>query len=642
MKKIFYILLLFLAPVFSGLTQTTFPEIGKIDIAELRLNSCSFEADAQAMKLFDLQETEYEPNAFGDRIKTTKRVRIKIFSEKGYPFATIKIPYYSKRKNTKVTQLSGAVYNLDQNGNIQTQKLEEADFFTGKIMDRVGMINFTFPGLKPGSVIEYSYTLVEKQRLTIDNWLIQSELPSAFTSLQIIVPAFSSIKAVIFGTDSVSQKTEKFRQGIDKNRLIYYKENIVSFKAEPFMSSPKDYLLRMGFQFYPNGNGIAEGFSTASIWKMAGNMLLRSPGFNEQLTKVIPGTEKLVDTAIAMQYIPDRIRYVFRAVQKRFSEKTGQAIDAEDMNDAWKSRSGTSAEINMILLNLLRRADIKCHPVLVSTRNNGKVNTEFPNFGQFNGLNVLITDKGINYLLDASIKYQAYDAPPFNILNRQAFLLADNIQWIMVSDERPLLKQDTDVFGIVNEKGILEGSASIRYYDYAKSLALDSTLDEDNETRFYDKSTPGLKILTDKMENADSDEPLVHRLEFDYEPQVSGDFIFINPQLLSARKKNPFLRDKRKTDIDFGSNQEYRLNFQLEIPASLQVEHLPQNLVLRSSDSSLIFTSFVSANGANISYSQVLEIKKSIFRYDEYGSLFEFYKRIYTLMSEEIVLKKKK
>ena len=50
-----------------------------------------------------------------------------------------------------------------------------------------------------------------------------------------------------------------------------------------------------------------------------------------KLIKLIPGTEKLVDSAIAMLYLPDRIRYIYRAVQKRFSEKTGQAVVAEDL-----------------------------------------------------------------------------------------------------------------------------------------------------------------------------------------------------------------------------------------------------------------------------------------------------------------------
>ena len=109
--------------------QRKLPDFGQADTTELSLKSCHFEPDANAMKLFDVQETEYEPSPFGGKIKTQKRVRIKIFNEKGFSKATISIPYYSNRKNTKIETLRGVIFNADLFGKITMQKLEEADFF---------------------------------------------------------------------------------------------------------------------------------------------------------------------------------------------------------------------------------------------------------------------------------------------------------------------------------------------------------------------------------------------------------------------------------------------------------------------------------------------------------------------------------
>ena len=64
---------------------------------ELQMNSCSFEPGAAAMKLFDKQEIEFEFMTYGARMKTERRIRIKIFNEKGYPQASIKIPYLNKK-----------------------------------------------------------------------------------------------------------------------------------------------------------------------------------------------------------------------------------------------------------------------------------------------------------------------------------------------------------------------------------------------------------------------------------------------------------------------------------------------------------------------------------------------------------------
>src|SRR5688500_14807047 len=89
--------------------QEPTPAINAITIDELKLKSCSFEPDANAMKLLDVQSVEYEPSAFGGRIVTNKTVRIKIFNEKGYRDATILIPYFSNKKNTKIETMKAAV-----------------------------------------------------------------------------------------------------------------------------------------------------------------------------------------------------------------------------------------------------------------------------------------------------------------------------------------------------------------------------------------------------------------------------------------------------------------------------------------------------------------------------------------------------
>ena len=512
-------------------------------------------------------------------------------------------------------------------------------------MEKIGLIRFTFPNLKPGSIIEYDYTITEKNRLYFDPWIIQSDIPTAYTSASVTFPIFSGIKETVFGNDTVEKKTEQLTKGLDKEKKIYYKENIQSFQPEPHMSSYKDNLLRMGFLFFPQSGDLASNFSNASLWKLPANMLLKSFFFNLQLKKVIPGTEKIIDTASTFIYIPDRIRYLFNTVKRRFSGKNDQSGAPEEIGNNWKTRSATSAQINLILMNFLNRSNIKCHPLLVSTRENGKIKIDFPNFGQFNGMDVLAVDKGIYYILDASSRYQSYDTPPLNILNREAFLLdPDNIHWIKITDDRPFLKQTTDIFAMLTADGKIEGSASIKYHDYAKSLALDSTIeDNDNkDNRFFDKKSQGLKILTNKQENADTEEPLVQSIEFDYNPLQSGDFYFINTQLLSTKKLNPFTQNKRNTDIDFVCNQEFRLTMQLEIPETLEVNHLPQNMVLRSPDSSFAFTRIVSVDHSTISYSHILEIKKAIFDKEQYAGLYDFFSRVDALMAEEIILKKKK
>ena len=411
------------------------------------------------------------------------------------------------------------------------------------------------------------------------------------------------------------------------------------------MSSYSDNILRMGFIFFPEGNVLFEDLSAMSSWKLVANSIVKSPVFNDQLEKLIPGTEKFIDTALTYLRLDDRIKYLYRVVKKRIPNTEIQGAFPEDAADTWKKRSGSSAEINMLLANLLKRSHITCHPVLVSTRENGKINTDMPNFGQFNGMDILVIADGQTYLLDASLKFQSYNTPPANILNRQAFLLdPDNIRWVMISDNSPLLKQSTDIFATLKNDGKIEGGATITYYDYAKSIFLDTstTAMEKEEGKFFDKRIPGLKILSDKLDDPDNDGPLYQTIEFDYETQSSDNFYFINPQLFSTKKLNPFVKEKRNTDIDFGSNQEMRLSMQLDIPSSFLVETLPKSIVIRSPDTSFIYTRMISVSQSKISFLQVFEIKKPVFTKNEYAGLIDFFEQVRKVMAEEIILKKTK
>lgn len=618
-----------------------------VTIADLELKSCPFEPEANAMKLLDIQETEFDMLSYRFQ-RATRKVRIKIFNEKGFKQANISIPYFSKRGMAKIKDLTGAIYNLGEDGGINVQRLDKDDFFKEKAADYVGTVSFTFPGLKAGSIVEYSYTTVENNLVYFLPWIIQDDIPVAFTSKIFNAPAETKIFERAYGVDSI-QKERVLLKNDRYQRVTYSRENIPSFKTEPFMSSVADHMIRVSFHVLPWG-GTYQGTrgSSDAVWSSAGRSLLWSSLYRDQVQKLIPGTEKIIDSAKAMPIKEDRVRYIYNRVKNNIPEKVEQTTSADDLKSAWENKNGTSAEINLILLNLLEQSGVQCVPLLVSTRSHGKVNKDFPSLGQLNGIDVLAIDSTKFYLLDASLKYQSYQNPPLNILNREAYMLStDSMQWVMVTDDRPLLKMSTIILSDLTTEGKIEGSGTVQYYDYAKAYKLDTTLNaekaKDDDDKFIDKRELDVKILSVKKENTETpDEPLTETIEFIYEPQKNDDFIFINPQVLNDKIKNPFLAEKRNTDIDLGCNQLQMLNFQLHFPPEFAVEHLPKSVKVRAPDSSFLFVITYSSDAENLYITQHFESKRAIFYKEEYPGLQDFFKRMYALMSEEIILKKKK
>lgn len=626
----------------TSIAQRTVPDFGKITAEDLRLASCPFEPDAAAMKLFDIEETEFDFSGYDSKLKTERRTRLKIFNEKGYKYASIKIPYFSKRGVSKIKDLKGVVYNLDAAGKIVTQKLEKKDFFRSKSENNVSEIDFTFPNLKPGSVVEFTYTSIQRNILQIDPWTLQDEIPTAYSSISITIPEDSRIKEKIYGEDTVQQIARQVEHG--KTEKIYFKENIRSFQYEPFMSSYKDNLIRIVFILIPQSNDFIDRLtSPETMWKFAGSRLLNARYFGGQIDKIIPGTEGLVDSAKKILSVPERIKFIYDSVKKRVPDKIEQTMEVDDLIEAWNNRDGTSSEINLILLNLLQKVNVPSCAMLISTRTHGKINTNFPSTAQFNGVDVLAVDSNDVYALDASLKWQSFKNPPFNVLNRSGYLLLkDNMKWVTIEDSRPLVKQDILVSGILQDNGAIDGKITAKYFDYAKTIVLDSTDEEENKDQFVRSKMGDLKILSKKqlVPQIDAD-PLQEDIEFSFAPQQTDKFYFINPDFFSSDKNNPFLSNSRNTDIDFGCNQKLALTLLISVPRSFEIESVPKNLTVRAPDSSFFFQRFTSVDTSGIFMSQTFEIKRSIFGKEEYAYVQEFFKRVYAMKAEEIILRKK-
>ncbi len=108
-------------------------------------------------------------------------------------------------------------------------------------------------------------------------------------------------------------------------------------------------------------------------------------------------------------------------------------------------------------------------------------------------------------------------------------------------------------------------------------------------------------------------------------------------------KKNPFLEEKRFSEIDFGQKRTVILNYVIDLPANKVVEGLGNNIQLVNSDKSLVFSKMVSY--VESTHQLVTRIKfeqnKSVYSVGEYSQLREFFKKMSNLLDEQFVIKSK-
>jgi hypothetical protein len=171
-----------------------------------------------------------------------------------------------------------------------------------------------------------------------------------------------------------------------------------------------------------------------------------------------------------MKTLQEKVDYVYREIKKRLRWDNEQTLFSGDIAEAWKKGIGSSAEINLCLFRLLSQAAVPCHPILISTRDNGKTDQLFPNLGQFNGVDVMVEDSGGVYILDATQKYQSFKTPPLNILNRQAFVVdtTGSSKWVSIIDDRALVRNTQFVQAKFTEEGNMKGKATSSFLTLAR------------------------------------------------------------------------------------------------------------------------------------------------------------------------------
>jgi len=630
----------------ASFCQENLTAFGKADLNELRMKECAFEKDAGAMKLLDYQETELTFTGYDLKISIDRRVRIKIFNKSGFDAANIIIPYIRRSRKSKITDISAYIYTLDTAGNIVTQKLEKNQIFREKSDDGISKVAFAFPNVSAGCVIEYRYTHNEKNSLHLEPWFLQDEIPTTVSTCRFIYPDEMKFDFRVISPDSIAQN-HQLRRGVMMRS--FHHTNIPSFRPEPLMSSVKDNLQRIEFAFIPRVGFFDFIINEQDRWKFYNLSLLMSPFFGRHFRAPISRTEAILDSVKKISTAAEKVHFIFQQVKDSLKWDETHSFYADNLEEVWLNKSANSAEINLSVLNLLRKAGINAYPILVSTRNNGRTDPDFITLGQFNSVDVLVADSAGFYVLDGTQKYISYKTPPYNILNRDVFLVdTAKSKWVTITDNRSLMRTSITIKAELGTSGELKGDAYISYYDYSKAIKLEEQNEkekekEEEDKEFIEKESAEIVIDSLVQENAEDElQPLVHKFGFSYKLSNTDDYYFLDPFFLSNFRRNPFNDTLRRTDIDLGSNQSYSLFLHLTIPDDYSIDELPQSLLIRANDSSMLFKRQIIRQDNELVFRHSFDIQRSVFDKEEYPGIREFFRKIYAVVSDQIVLKKKK
>jgi len=618
-----------------------FPSFGTATGDEINLKQCSFDKEANAVVLMHEAFSNYNDQA---HLITTHHVRIKILKEKGFSAADVSIPFYRKDDFENIYGVEGFTINVGNDGQLVNTKLEKKSIFTQKTNERIGEVVFAFPAIKVGSIIDYKYQSDMKNYGGLQDWEFQDRLP-------VMVSKYSLIMLPNIEFAYQINKTLDLPIAIDKESasggINFEMKNIPGLGDEPYMDARKDYMQRIIFQL----SNLSLGSNTSKYmtsWNEVTRELNASPDFGRQIDKSISGTEDFIKQVKLLPSPEDKMKAVFNYVRSNVVwNGLYTKYTMEGVKDAWQKKSGSSGDINLLLINLLKEASLEAYPMLVSERFHGKVNVDYPFIDQFNSVFAYVPINNKKYYLDATDKTIPAHVTPFNILNTTAFIVNRKAGGLTdITNDTVQYKEFISVNLELADNGTIGGEVSVQSRDYARIKKL-SDYKSDKELfikKYFIVDGTNFTAKDLQLSNIENDSmSLKQQCALSGSLNTSGDYTFLPLNLFAGFDYNPFLSNSRFSNINFGYKRTINLNVSVLLPASYTVDELPKSIRMVTPDKDITFIRQIELDKElnSIRCMILIEFKKSLYEAETYPMIKDVYQKMFEFLKEPVVLKKK-
>jgi len=635
--------IIFILFSFSAYSQDKLPKLGECTIDELQLKQCSFDTAASAMVIFDAGTVNFDETGY---IILERRVRYKIFNKAGFQHAEFAIPY--SKKMQQVTSIKGYTYNLE-NGEIKTSQLNNKQVYEGKIVNNIAEKKFAMPDIKEGSVFEVTYSLLSRTYTMLPSWEFQLDVPVQYSIYDATIHPLVSFAHYIRGNKPLddfkkaySNRRPYYINNIARNseNIIYIMRDIPAFVNEGFITSDNDYKVRLDFQLTSILNKYGSPEPILSTWPKLCEELNDYEGFGDYIKDAENFAKSLYKTTnLQTMSHMQKYEWIDRYIKDNYTydddESFTASITVKKLNE---TKRGNSAELNLLAIGMLRAAGIPVDPVMLSTRDHGKIQTAYPFLDAFNYVTGLATIDSNLYLIDVTEPMLNKGEIPTRCLNEAGFVVKKDIDdWIeFESTLKSDIRHEIEL-SLLPSLDSLKSEVKISSVGYdALKLRKEYKNDYTSLTERYlgDHKTEIDSVRCQNLKT--STEPFVlnftKKLEVE---QVDGKLI-INPCCGMVVSENPFKLPLRTYPIDFTYKFSKSFAVNIKIPEGYKALSVPENITINNKLARIVYV--VNNSGDALNITGVYQFKKDVYPSEEYQSVKELYNIIVTKFNEKIIL----
>lgn len=620
--KIIFTLFFLLLTIFSNAQNKEF-KLGKISQQEIAFNQVPFEKDADAVILseegkMDLIQSNY--------YLTVKR-RIKILTEKGVDQANIQLNYYSKNKQESITGIKGNTINIS-NGIEQVIPIDEKEIFDISLNELYSAKRFTFPNVKVGSIIEYTYVKGSEHNFSIDAWNFQHDIPTLSSKFRLINKAYSAYSIITIG-DALNEKYKNKSSSSE-----WSLNNIQSYNQLKYVYNPEDQSERIKLQA-DNYHTDGAKKTTLNAWQDLIQDInsqyenYRNPSAIREIAQKIPNGKDEVETLRnVIEYIDTNVKW------NRFYG----IIPSRSNRTLLKEKAGSTADMNLLLNEILTAKGFETSLVLFSSRHHGQILFSYPFVNQFNSVVTVVklNNGTANVILDASkLNKEQIEYGPLDVFNYHGVVIKKGEPSFVKLNQKLSYYESSIKYDFLNNGNlVLYRKDKFNGYFYDENAeeknVLNRFVTESLEMRLDEESSDKLIFETDSYVKSYKSKTKTPNAAF---------YTFINP-LREFLKQYTFEDTNRQRKIEF--NYPYLFNIQVKskIPAGYEVVIDENYKTHHKIELNLEYYQEAKIKDGQLIIAIQFLLPEGVYEAEKYNELKQFFEKVKTVSLKEILMKK--
>jgi transglutaminase-like putative cysteine protease len=628
---------------------------------ELKMTSDPKAPGADAV-YFEINEVANDPMHY-----QSTYARIKVLTEKGKELSTIELPYL--KGSTKITDIKGRTIHPD--GTIIPLTVKPEELMVAKTGEtQIEKKVFSLPSVEVGSILEYSYQIQYSDDVySSPEWEIQRpyfvhKAHYQFTPFKAFAPN---------GTpNTVTNMYLEDEHGRAVNSLIWWNRlpqnlkmqtsvngsysldvtDIPAIPDEDYMPPVESILYRVFF-YYKAANDPGQFWpADAKLWsKDVDKFAEPSKKIHDAVDGLIASTDSDLDKAKKLYDAVQALDNTDYSRKKSESEMKELKIKAaKHAEDTWAQKSGSSEDIAMLYLAMLRAAGLTAYAVKVVDRDQGLFDPSYLSLYQLDSTLVDLSTGGKQIPLDPGEKMCPFQTVSWK--HSDAGGLGQSAQGISFSITPMLQYKDNvtqrlgDVY--LDAQGGITGHINIIMTGQRALHWRQTALEEDDaelKKRFdreeLERIVPeGVEAHVDHF--LSMNDPYTNLMAV---VNLKGSLGTATPKRLilpgfffETSSHVPFVNEeKRQLSVDMHYGERVSDDVTYHLPVGLTIEGAPQDANIGWPGHALLVAKSTTDAGT-IDIAQTLSYAFTFAKPDEYQDLRGFYQKVAAADQEQLVL----